>query len=280
MIPLLVATVASALFQLTMRHAQRQRCNLAAVGAINYIMAFGCYALKTFLDGWFLPSLSTWIIGVLAGVVYVLAYFLILSLMRLKGLSISAGLLRLSVLVPVLCSIVIWDEKLSLLRTLGLTLALIALLLLSMDGRGRSGGELTWRILLLLGGCLLVTGMTAVGSKAFQESGHYEERYLYFLILFAVAAFVSSGVWFNKRSGTTRKDFVPGIGLGLCNIFANLLVLAALQRLPGIVVFPIYSALGLLFTSVFAIWVWKESPGRLGKMGIAVTLLATVFINM
>jgi multidrug transporter EmrE-like cation transporter len=73
---------------------------------------------------------------------------------------------------------------------------------------------------------------------------------------------------------------LPGIAVGLCNALANRLIVAALHRLPGIVVYPFYSAVGLLITVAFSRMVWKERIGALEMVGMAFALGSIVLVNL
>ena len=68
--------------------------------------------------------------------------------------------------------------------------------------------------------------------------------------------------------------------LGTVNYTTSAMLILSLDTLPGAVVFPVMAALGLVLTTGFAAWAWREVPGRLGQVGIAVALFAVVLINL
>jgi len=73
-----------------------------------------------------------------------------------------------------------------------------------------------------------------------------------------------------KRSHIAPGEVGFGAFLGTCNLLASLLLLASLDHLPGVIVFPVMQAGMMIFAAGFAAVAWKERPGTLGLGGIAV----------
>jgi hypothetical protein len=60
------------------------------------------------------------------------------------------------------------------------------------------------------GGCTLTI-------RGYQQTGIRGEESLYLGILFATAALTAGIAWWRHPSGSSRRDLVPGIALGLVN---------------------------------------------------------------
>jgi len=98
-------------------------------------------------------------------------------------------------------------------------------------------------------------------------------------------------VWFTAASlcclialGSRRVwpgwgDYPPGLVLGTLNVLINLLLLGALEQLPGAIVFPVSSAGGVLLVTVSSAFLWRERLGRVVLSGVAVSMLALALIN-
>jgi len=173
----------------------------------------------------------------------------------------------------------VWGDKPQVLEGVGALLALTAMPLLSLDRDG-TGKRLTRRQLPLLLALFLTNGACVLLSKWFHSTGLVGERPLYFAILFGTAAVVSAGCWLGFSRRCTWREFASGIPLGVVNLLTGLAVIYALDTLPGSVVFPVFAALGLALTTGFAACVWHETPGKLGKAGIGVALVAVVVGNL
>lgn len=279
MLSLILATLFSASFAMIVRYAQGRRCNMWAVGAINYAVASLFNLALQAAQGSLVPSASTAWIGISAGVSYVLAYFVLFKLMALRGVAISTSVTRLAVLIPVLASIIIWHEQPTLYQSLGSLLALSSLPLLGFR-RPPEGSQVDRRAIAYLVALFLLNGYNLVAVRLFRETDLPGESALFLGILFGTAAIVAITAWYTHRENTTVKDLLPGAALGMVNALANLAVVAALRQLPGFLVFPFHSAVGLAITVIAARLIWKEHVSRQEAIGIAITLLAAVLINL
>ncbi len=105
MIPLIIATFCSSSFGFVVKYAQARGRNLLAVGAVNYITASVVNALMAFSKGNVIPGRHTLMIGLMGGLFYINAFLLVVSSTRLKGVSITSAMIRLSVVIPVIFSI-------------------------------------------------------------------------------------------------------------------------------------------------------------------------------
>lgn len=279
MIALLLSTLFSSGFGLVVCYAQRRNCNLLAVGALNYLTAALFHVALRTREGGFHPSPLTWEIGILAGIAYVTAYFFLFPFMKLRGVSISTAVVRLSVLIPVVFSVVLWGERPSRMQTSGAILALMSLPLLGFHPSSNRESLRAKGVLLLIA-LFVGNGLCLLSVRGYHQTGVQGEESLFLGILFSTAAVVSNAVWLLRREGSSRRDILPGVMLGICNALANRALVEALQQLPGVLVFPFYSSVGLVFAAVFAGVVWGERISRIETVGMIVAVGAVVFINM
>lgn len=279
MIALVLGTLFSACFSLIVRGAQRRGCNLWAVGALNYATAMLFHLVRWGIGGAGLPSMPTVTIGVLGGLAYVGSYFLLFPAMQLKGVSITTAVMRLAVVIPVAVAVLFWGERPTSAQVAGALLALASLPLLTL---GPNGGptRLSWRAIVLLAALFVGNGLCSLALRAFRQTDILGQEALFLAILFATAATVALGAWALHRAGSSARDLLPGVGLGLCNALSNIAMVIALQQLPSVVVFPFWSSVGLVFAVLFARIVWGERITRLETVGMTVGLLAVAFINL
>ncbi len=290
MIPLVLSTLFSAGFAISMRFAQKRGADPTAVGAVNYLTAALIHAVAASAAGLRVPQGASLAIGIGGGLVYAAAFFLMQAFMSRRGVSVTGAVTRLSVLVPVGVSLLAWGETANGLQTAGGALAVVSLPLLSLgprEGRPRTTGPRPSRTTgLLLAGLFVMNGLCLLAPRAFRQTGIEGEDALFLLIVFATAALAACGVWLLRARGGAAPapillaGVLPGLAVGLCNALANRFVLAALKQLPGILVYPFYSAAGLLVTVAFSRVVWKERIGRLEAAGMALALGSIVLVNL
>lgn len=277
---LLLATLFSSAFGLVLRDALGRRCNPWLVGLVNYITAtaiqVGRYALSPAPAPWQARSVA---LGAATGVFYALNFLLFIPLLERKGVSITSAMLRLAVIFPILASLWLWGERLNLYQGLGLALSLIALPLLTVNpSEGWQGLDRRATGLLLL--LLLGNGASMVLTKGYQMGATPDQDAPYLASLFGAAMLISGAAWMGKRHGSSPRDLLPGVGLGLTNALANWGLVSALGVLPGVLVFPVYSAVGLVFTALLARWLFSERVTRLELSGMAVAVIAVALANL
>ena len=277
MLALMVSTIASSLFGLTVKYAEHRSRHLLAVGAVNYCTAAVVYWIATLGES--PPSRVTWVLGIMGGIAYVTAYLFLVRVVRRKGISISAAVVRMSVLFPVISSILLWGERLSWAQSVGVALALVSLPLLGADGSGK-GSKIDVRGMALTGALFLANGGCLMAIRGFHQVGPEGEQRMFFSVLFGTAALVSVIAWGIDRVGSSKRDVVPGIFLGLWNTMGGFMLLVALRTLPSVVIFPFSSSVGLVLTTLVAMWVWGERFGKVGTVGMAIAVVAAVLINI
>ncbi len=291
MTSLVLATVFAAAFGLLIRVAQGMGANMVAVGAANYLTAMTVNAVLFLAGGVSVPHASTVVIAVVGGATYASAFFMVASLTRRRGASITGAVMRISTLIPVAVSLLVWGERLSGWQAAGAALALVSLPLLTLKpgatprssearrGEHRGGAPLLVGLFLLNGLCLLA-------PRAFRATEAVGEEAVFLAILFATAAATLCTAWAvtERRAPAERHslllDLLPGITIGVCNALQNRFMITALQRLPGTLVYPFTAAVGLVLTVAVARVTWRERFGALGAAGIALAVVSVVLVNL
>lgn len=279
MISLLLATFFSASFGLIVRHSLGQGRNLWAIGAINYATAMLFHLTHSLVRHEKSPIPTTIIIGILGGISFVSAFFMFFPLIKMRGVSVATAATRLAVVIPILAAILLWGEQPNHWQMTGSLLALISLPLLTIKPVEGGGQALPPKARLLLVGQFTLNGFCLLATRGFSQTGVQGQNSIFLAILFGTAAFIAHIVWWFHRRESSWRDAPLGVALGLCNALSNLMLLAALQELPSVLVFPFQSAIGLVYVAVFARLVWGERIQRLEMAGMAVALVAVVLIN-
>ncbi|HYW83907.1 MAG TPA: hypothetical protein VFB30_11660 [Spirochaetia bacterium] len=308
MLALVLATLFSAGFSISIRFAQRRGANLTVVGAVNYLTAVVFHLVLTIIAGVHAPHGMTVAIGAVGGITFSWAYFLLFAVMKQRGVSITAAIMGLSVLVPVGFSFLAWGEGASPLQTVGIAIAIISLPLLSIGpqskdpskgGKGKVGAR--GRAIISLAGLFLVNGTSLVAARAFRQTGIRNEDPLFLLIIFTSATITTLIIWAAQEralrrgaaqpagAGTPAGGSVPvpllfsaapGIVVGLCNALANRFIVVSLHSLPGIIVYPFYSAVGLVLMVTFSRVAWKEKISPMEMIGMGLACSSIVLINL
>jgi drug/metabolite transporter (DMT)-like permease len=285
MTDLVLSTLFGAAFGLLIRVAQGMGANMVAVGAANYLTAMAVNAVLFLAGGVSIPHASTVTIAVAGGAMYASAFFMVTRLTLQRGASITGAVMRVSTLIPVAVSLVIWGERLSGWQAAGAALALVSLPLLTFrPGTVKRDGSSSGTLLLV--GLFCLNGVCLLAPRAFRATEAAGEEAVFLAILFAVAATTLCIAWAvtERRSPAERHplllDLLPGIAIGVCNALQNRFMISALQRLPGTLVYPFTAAVGLVLTVAVARVAWRERFGGLAAAGIALAVVSVVLVNL
>ena len=253
---------------------------MMVVAAVNYLLASPlCFALS-FVSGGLSLSWSTLFWGGVQGIAFIGSYYLICASMALRGMAIATAILRLSVVIPVVTSILYWGEIPSGYQVWGLLACLVALPLICSRGASGHVARLGRRGILVLGALFLGIGVAGIASKAFVESDVPDARTTFMGVLYGVAAL---GALASFGFPAWRKTWVgmwDGIKMGLVNVASILAYLLALEQLDGVVVFPVQAVGGLMVNTLFAAVVWNERFVRLTLVGMGVAAVGLVLVNV
>ena len=226
-------------------------------------------------------------LGVAQGVLFIGGFWLFSVAIGRAGMGLAAGVMRLSVVLPVVAAWAVWGERVAPVQAAGLALAGAAFVLLARpvgavaprpDAPARNG-----RTIGLLALLFLVGGLVDVLNKAFSEvyAATVAEA-VFLLLVFGVAcavgatAVVATGV----RTGRwpRREAYLWGAGLGAINYASADFFLRAVGQLPAPFVFPANSVAIVFGSALVGGVVWRERLTRVHAAGLAVAAVALVLL--
>jgi drug/metabolite transporter (DMT)-like permease len=276
----LLRTLFNTGFSQGLKVAQVRDGQMLTAALVNYgvaaVVTCGLFLLQ---DHPHPQSITLWL-GVATGFTYAISLLGLETAMRLSGVSIAVAVLQLSVLVPTVASMVLFNERPSGLQLIGVGAAVIALILLSrssatQDMRHARPRDMAVAILLLF----FVTGCSGVMMKMFQEYAPAADRQAYTAALFVASFVVTGGAVLKQRTLSGPATWTVGTAVGIANVLQLECTLRALSLLPAVIVFPISSALTVALNAILSIWFWKERPGGKALAGIALAIVAALLIN-
>ncbi len=279
MIALLVATFFSAAFGLVLRWAQQRRCNVFAVGFVNYLIATLYQVVRQASAG---PPpqvtpITLWL-GAIVGAIYALNFGIFSPLIAKRGVSITTAIVRLAVIVPIVGAIVWWHETPLPIQYAGIALTLLAMPLITL--KPNVPGALESSAVPLLVAMFLGNGISMLLFQAYQKLALPGEDALFLACLFGAAMLVTLVAWRLRSAGSSRRDIIPGVVLGLTNALANAALLESMHQLPSVIVFPFYSAVGLVVAVVAARLLWGERISQRETLGLGLAIVAVALVNM
>jgi len=134
---------------------------------------------------------------------------------------------------------------------------------------------LLWLVLLFL-----ADGLVMVPALVFRKELPLTETMPFQTIIFVVAFFVTTMLYYLRRPRLTSETLKWGALLGTANLGNYLFLVLALTVLPGLVVYPVIAAGEVGLMAVAGVVLWKEKVGIRSWLGIALAVLALVLIQL
>jgi drug/metabolite transporter (DMT)-like permease len=278
--PLFMAILSGVLYAvaaLGYKMAERLNCRTSTF-IVVFSIAGGVFAIiKSFSETsqWNNPRL--WWLGIAMGILFVLAIYFILQSNKIGPASISWTMLQLSLLVPVILSPMLFQERVYwidpiIIATFVLMLSFFAQSLRKTDDANQIK---TRRYFLYLLGIFFSNGFFLLGNKLkyefFEEKNTAALTFIVFLVGGLIALLASNRK--NEKWKIHVAEWKAGALTGLSNSIGTIFYLGAMS-LPAPVVFPLSSSIALLGGVILTTRVYGEKFDLYKIMAMAMGLVA------
>ncbi len=252
-------------------------------------LTIGNYMIATVVAGGMLiyrnsqvPLLATYrsellpvlLLGVLTGALFFATFMVYQRSVGSKGAPLAGAFAKMGTLVPMSLSLIIWQETLSGFQYIGLGVALMAMLLMSVPLK-----KLDWKnIHLLLWALLLMGGLADFSNKIFQELYPLMLKEWFLWWVFFSALVMSSITQMIVKKSWRWADLRWGFLIGVPNIFSSFFLILALTTLPASITYPLFSTGTLLVIQSVTRWVYKERLSTQDQWGFGLAILALLLL--
>ena len=274
-------------FGLFLKHAKNNQQRLNPIGFVNYLIAFCISVWVLSLRQDFAFSKLTLALGIANGVTYAIGFELFTLGIRLSGIVVTAALVRLSIVIPILVAMLFWKEIPNLWQTIGLLLTFAAIPLLSQrekeptykltPNKPEVSQGLGFAVVITI---LLVTGISRLTMKVFNEMCPIDEKSFYMSLLFGVATLIYLGICLYQRTWPNWWEVFYGTLIGICNVVGSWALLIALDQVSALIAFPMSSSGGVLFTMFVGMVFLHERLSRTSLIGAMLAMIALIFVNL
>lgn len=276
MIYLLLAILSSTLVSVFMRLSTQRVRGRYSLLAVNYLVcsALGAVYARGNVFCFTAPGFGTMLVlGLVAGALYLLGFVLLQRNIRINGMVLSSLFMKLGLLVPIVMSLVFFRELPSILQGIGFLLAVAAIVLMGLQ-KGTRGFTAGLLILLLAGG-----GCDAM-SKVYEQLGSaaLSDQFLFFTFFFAFL--FCAALVLRQKETPGKRELLFGLLIGLPNFFSAKFLLAALTRLPAVVVYPTFSVATLLAVTLAGLLLFKERLRKQQWIALGMILVALILLNI
>ena len=252
---------------------------------VNYIVAFamGIGLAEGTVSLTELPQQS-WFFGALfLGALFVSIFFVMATTAQRNGVSVASVAGKMSVVVPVLFGTFLYNESVTLLKVIGILVALIAVYLASVkDEKSTKSGGMLFPVLLFFGSGIIDTTLKYVEVNFVPK----EDVSLFSGSLFGIAAVFAATILFFQRirniSSFGVKNIIAGFVLGVPNYFSIIFLIKALQNedFESSVLFTVNNV-GIVILSTFVgLLIFKETFSLKNKIGVVLAVLGIILVTI
>lgn len=231
---------------------------------------------------------SSWIYwALIMGIGFITLFNLIAFSTQQIGMAITSVAYKLSLVIPFIFSVFLFREDVSLLKWLGIVLAVFAVILTCYPGANRTRNNGNRGLLYFL-----VPLIIFVGSGLLDAIIKYIEHYFldgsnndsFLTTAFGFAAFCGTLVLLinllRKKTVLQPATIIAGILLGVPNYFSIWCLVQALKSFPGASSFIIpFNNMAVVFLSAIIAWFFfHEKLSRINWAGIILALISILLI--
>lgn len=277
MLSMILAVFSSAMVSIIMRFSGSRVKHDIGMLTMNYIV---CVLLSGLYSGSILTpgdSRTPLILamGCVNGLLYLAGFVLIQFNTNRNGVVLTSIFQKLGLLVSMMVSIFFYREFPTLIQIIGFALAIASIVLMNYQKGEQVSGS---RLGLL--GMLLACGLGEAMSKVFKESPAAPLEGQFLFITFFVALLLCALLMHRKEQRIGISEALYGTLIAIPNFFSAKFLLGALETLPAVIVYPVYSVGCILTVTVAGVFAFRERLSRNQWIGIGTILVALVLLNV
>ncbi|MCU0370404.1 MAG: hypothetical protein MUC31_03225 [Bacteroidales bacterium] len=277
---IVLSVVQSVLILITFKLFDRYRIdNLQAI-VVNYIVA-GSFGLLISSTEWTPAGLTRfgWFpTALVLGLMFISTFFLFALSSQKVGVAVTSVTSKMSLVIPVLISVILWEENLNAVRVTGIILALAAFYLTF-----RQKGRIAWKAKYTYLPLLVFTGNGLVDTTM-KFADHYyikDDLELFLTVVFMTAFLIGLSILSVRLiKGNTKVsgvNILGGIFLGLINFGSTYFMLKAIAVFESSVVFPVTNAAIVGLSGIVGYIGFREKLSWINWTGI-ITAMAAILI--
>jgi len=253
---------------------------------INYVIAlsFGLATSTSSLSVVEIPK-QPWFLGAFCLGFLFISVFNVMGITAQKnGLTVASVAGKMSVVIPVVFGIFIYNESVSFFKIAGILMALIAVYLSSAksDTAPVKFKNLIFPLLLFVGSGFIDAGLKYVESKSVSDEAVPMFLATIFGCAFVLGFFVVVTQMINGKFHFHFKNILGGIALGIPNYYSMEFLIKALQTggMESSTLFTINNVSIVIFTTVFALVFFKEKLIKKNWIGLGLAVISILLVAL
>ncbi len=218
---------------------------------------------------------------VLMGFLFISVFLMIGRSTQYLGVSTTSLAFKLSFVIPVFMAIYLYQDKLEIHQYIGILLAIVAVIAISIQNKEAQNNEFPkWVILLpfliFIGSGICDTVFNYIQKKLLLPGWEHLITVTVFFSAFVAGFFMS----FYKKGFFDKRNILGGIVLGIPNYGSLYFLLLALQKtgMPSSKLFPINNLGIVICSAIIGKLLFKEDFSRNKIIGLLLAIVAIILL--
>lgn len=286
MIYLLLSIIASTLIFIIFKLFEKFGINTLQGIVVNYFTAclFGLWSYDAPIQVNEILE-SKWLLGAIGlGFLFIAIFNIMAMTAQRNGLSVASVASKMSVIIPVVFGIYVYNEGVGFQKIIGIILALCSVYLTSV--KPKTSDNITkglWLpILLFFGSGVIDTSIKYIETTYLPENGIP----IFSATIFAFAFIIGSSILivkaFKKPIKFQFKTLLGGSLLGITNYFSIYYLLKALnhESLESSTLFTVNNVAIVMVSTLLGLFIFKEKISKTNWLGISLAIISIVIVTL
>lgn len=284
MIYLALSILITVLVFVILKEFERYQLDNFQAIVVSYFVAFGIgvwFSKADFSISYLIEK--EWVYGaMLISTLFIIVFNLMAITAQKGGLSVMTVAGKMSMVIPIMAGVVMYNEGLGLLKIIGIVLALAGVWFTCKKEGSQQFDKKLWYLpfFIFIGGGLADTLLNHMQTKLVPEHEFdvFSTSLFLFCGLIGLIVFVIKLLLGSLK--LSLKSWIGGLILGVPNYFSIYYLVKALsqKQFGTALIFSANNLLVVLFSVLIGLWLYKEKLSKLNYIGLGLSLLAIVFL--
>jgi len=225
-------------------------------GGISMLPIFlGNYFVAGMFSYFALPKTGTIVsgfdigFGVFTGALFLANFWVYQKCIVVNGLSLSVGVMRIAMIIPVLIAVFAFRESLSTMNMLGIALGLMAF---AVKTDPKALHNMLWILALFA-----ISGITDASMNIFKELGSSGEQFFVYVVFSSAFVYTLLAILIG-RIHFSLAAVLYGFALGIPNRYSTVFFLKALDSISAAIAYPLVAVLIVVGSIISDVLLWKK----------------------
>ncbi|WP_010521032.1 DMT family transporter [Aquimarina agarivorans] len=224
---------------------------------------------------WFYYSLGL-------GLIFIAVFYAMAITTQRNGMSVVAVASKMSVVIPILFGVFVYNETIGRIKVLGILIALFSIYLVTVNPNKIKSSSLLFPILVFIGSGLIDTSLKFLQTNFVKP----QDVSIFSATLFVTAGFTGILIIIfqalQKKFTFEFKNLIGGIVLGVCNYFSIYFLVQAIsyKGMESSTLFTVNNVGVLLVTTILGVLLFKEKLTQQNKLGILLAAVGIVLVSV